>query len=103
MWANRKFVVSATEAEEDGILHLINGDTDVFKGNMICVNQLGETLVMPKDYFERNYIEIEKVKKKVDINQMSENYRQNWDTLEEEDYIDRFQETVKERNNLDNN
>jgi hypothetical protein len=100
VWANKKFLVNVTEAEEDGTLLLINGDIPILKGNIIAHNQLGETFVMPKDYFERNYIEVEKVKKKVDIEQMTENYAQDWSKFEEEDYIETFQENVRKRNEL---
>jgi hypothetical protein len=99
VWANKKFLVNISEAQEDGVLHLINGDIPVLKGNIVAHSQSGETLVMPRDYFERNYVEVEKVKKKVNIEQMAENYAQEWSNFEEEDYIERFQETVRERKN----
>jgi hypothetical protein len=100
VWANKKFLVNISEAEEDGVLHLINGDIPVLKGNIVAHSQSGETLVMPRDYFERNYVEVEKVKKpKIDIEQMAENYAQDWSNFDDEEYIERFQETVRNRNN----
>jgi hypothetical protein len=102
-YANRKYLVTANEVEEDGILYLIDGKIKVLKGNMILHNELGEVSVMPKDFFERNYIGVQKVKKKVDIDQMVANYAQDWSMMEEEDYIERFQENVRKRNELDNN
>ena len=62
--AHKKFLVNIIPAEEDGVLYTINGDIPVRKGELIAHNQLGEASIMPKDYYERNYIPVKKVKKR---------------------------------------
>jgi hypothetical protein len=99
--AHKKFLVTVVEAEEDGILYTVDGKIAVHSGELIAHDQLGGVSIMPKDYYQRNYVQVEKVRKHIDKEEMAKNYTQDWSMFEEEDYIERFQEKVRERNKLE--
>jgi hypothetical protein len=97
--AHKKFLVNVVEAEEDGSLLTIHGEIPILKGQLIAHDQFGGASVMPREYYERNYIPVQKVKKTVDKEQMALSYTQNWSNFEDNEYINDFQNKVKERNN----
>jgi hypothetical protein len=97
--AHKKFLVNVVEAKEDGVLLTINGDIPVRKGELIAHNQFGEASIMPKDYYDRNYVPVKKVKKK---SLFAEAYEQALgefsldSSFEDQDYITK----TKEINNI---
>lgn len=97
--AHKKFLVNVVPAEEDGVLHTINGDIPVRKGELIAHNQFGEASIMPKDYYKRNYTEVQRVKKRTEF---AESYTQalnefGLDSQFEDDY---YITKTKEINNI---
>jgi hypothetical protein len=107
--AHKKFLVTVVEAKEDGELHTINGTIPVRKGELIAHNQFGEPSIMTRDYYERNYISVEKVKKQKKFvkspfeeayeKQLIEFNNLEFNSLEDEQYIEGTRELHKNENN----
>lgn len=109
LFAHKSFLVTISEAEEDGELHTINGTIPVRKGEMIAHNQFGEPSIMPRDYYERNFVQVAKVKKQKKFvkspfeeeyeKQLREFSNLEFNNLEDEQYINGTRELHKNENN----
>lgn len=63
-YADKRSLLTVVRAEEDGILHTINGDFPVNKGNIISTNQFGNQSVMTESYFYEYHEPVRKIRKK---------------------------------------
>jgi hypothetical protein len=103
LYAHKDDLVYVNAVEEDGKLETTFGKLPVVKGDFIITHLDGTTRIISQKELNESYVEVEKIKKKVDIEQMAENYAQDWSNFDDEEYIERFQETVRKRNELNNN
>jgi hypothetical protein len=103
LYAHKGSLVSVNEVEEDGKLLTSFGLLSAFKGDFIITHVDGTTMIIDKKTLDNEYEPVERVKSKVDIEQMAANYAQDWSNIEDQDYIDTFQESVRKRNKLNNN
>lgn len=92
LYAHRKFLVTATQAKEDGELLTVHGKIPVFVGNVVAHDDLGNPFVMPESYFKENYIPVKKVKDLVNLDEMAAAYMTMGELIKEsndnnEDYI----------------
>jgi hypothetical protein len=102
LYAHKDDLVHVTEIEEDGRLLTTFGELPVFKGNYLVTHSNGTTRIIDKIELEE-YVPVERVKEhKFSEEEIAKNYAQDWSSFEEQDYIDTFQENVRNRNKFDN-
>lgn len=106
LYVNKKFVFHAREATENTEALSQFGNMKVFKGEMILTDLYGNEIPETKELFEENYIQVEINEGELDTDAMAYRYATmtDWMTSNEEDsnYINDFQQKVRERNNKNN-
>jgi hypothetical protein len=99
LYSHKDDLVYVNPIEEDGRVLTTFGTLSALKGNFLITHLDGTTRIISGKELNESYVPVEKVDKpKVDIEQMELNYAQNWSTLEDEEYINEFQESVRKRN-----
>lgn len=106
LYVNKKFVFHAREATENTEALSQFGSMKVLKGEFILTDLYGNEMPETKEFLEKNYIQVEIEDEKLDTDAMAYGYATmtDWMTSNEEnsDYINDFQQKVKERNNKNN-
>jgi hypothetical protein len=99
LYAHKDDLVYVNPVEEDGQVLTTFGTLSVLKGDFIITHLDGTTRIISEKELNESYVPVEKVDKpKIDINEMASNYAQDWSNMENEDYINEFQESVRNRN-----
>jgi hypothetical protein len=63
-YAHKKFLIRVHIAESDGFLETAKGIEVVKAGDKIGTNEIGDQFVIPNEYFNKYYEEVEKVEPK---------------------------------------
>jgi hypothetical protein len=95
-------LVHANKIEEDGRVLTSLGELLAFKGDYIITHLDGTTTVISEKELADSYVPVERVKPKIDLEKMALNYAQEWSTIDDTEYIETFQESVKKRNKENN-
>jgi hypothetical protein len=101
LYSHKDDLVYVNPIEEDGQVLTTFGTLPALKGDFLITHIDGTTRIISEKELNESYVPVEKVDKpKIDLEQMALNYAniEEWSTIEEEDYISRFQESVRKRN-----
>ncbi|KON87475.1 hypothetical protein AF332_11980 [Sporosarcina globispora] len=101
-FANKRFVGQKIVAQEDGTLLTQFGDFPVKKGEIIFKPLKGDPVVVPENYFNENYTQVEaanKEKVKVNLDEMARGYMEMGylNQKEDESYINELKELSKNK------
>jgi hypothetical protein len=98
LYSHKDDLVYVNPIEEDGQVLTTFGKLPALKGNFLITHLDGTTRIISEKELNESYVPVERVKPKFDMEQTELNYAQNWSTLEDEEYINEFQESVRKRN-----
>lgn len=106
-YAHKSFLCDIEIAEQDGYILTEIEEIPVKKGEIVLTDLNGKSMIVTESMFEDNYVEVEYYNKEkestFDQDAIANGYATmtDWMTSNEEDsnYINDFQQKVKERNN----
>jgi hypothetical protein len=92
-YSHRKHLLHVERAEDDGFLDSAEGLQIVKKNDLLGCDEFGNRFVISEDYFYDNYVPVKKMRvtktsrKSPFEPAYEEAYKQNWVSLEDEQYI----------------